>query len=853
MPYKQFNLGEFINGLKENKPFICILLFLSYITGLTAFYHYNTLVVANCFTGFILILLFAVIFGRENLKSISPFFILFLYLLFVFGYLNAKFNYVSYDDFSNIEFMKNIKVEGTVKNIPNCSKSKKLCKFSLKADKAFLNNREYEIHNSLILVSMKTNDGVLDIKSGDKISAKGTISTPLCATNPSQFDYQKFLQNKGILKTFYITDFDYKIISSPDIKNIKYKNSIKEKFEYFNIVFTRFMNDLRDGVILKHSKYIKSPELEILGGIVFGDDAVNPPDTVKESFRNSGLLHLLAASGLNVALILSMWLCIVHFINIPYKLKIISGIFIIFLYAVMTGFPPSITRASVMFVLMLFGKLMYREANGISLIFAAGLLILFFKPEFLNDVGFQLSFLVTLGLIICIPVINHLLSKRERKFIRKIKKFNKLIKSFLLAFSPLSVICIVLVPLIAQLWAAPLTGYYFNTFSPYSVFANIAVVPFIGMVSFLGFISTAFCFIPFVSDIFLPVPDFILNYAIKIILNISNFFSLLPFSTIKISAPNPFMILTFYILIILFFLSLKFLFKRKILNYSFLFVLLIFSVQFINFEDKKTEIIFFDVKNGDNCLVKTVNNKYLMIDTGKTLSPSVSSAKTITLEYLYDKNIKTLDYLIVTHFDSDHSGGLIDILENIKVKNLIIPNPVCNSKNSCRIKKYIEENNIKYITPFSKQRFIIDNDTEIVNYVPNTNNLRSKNDFSTVTFLKTGGFKALFTADAGIKAYYSIEKFMPHNINILKSAHHGAKNTVNDRMLKKLNPEYSIISTGKNSYGHPDIETIQKLKSYSTVLSTKEKGAIKFEIKENKVKPFSYNGKKKKFEEIKKE
>ena len=76
---------------------------------------------------------------------------------------------------------------------------------------------------------------------------------------------------------------------------------------------------------MTHSKYLQSPNLEILGGIIFGDDAVAPPDYIKKSFINSGLLHILAASGMNVAFIYLFWFYILRFLRIPYRPRVLSG------------------------------------------------------------------------------------------------------------------------------------------------------------------------------------------------------------------------------------------------------------------------------------------------------------------------------------------------------------------------------------------------------------------------------------------------------------------------------------------------------------------------------------------------
>ncbi len=844
------NRLEFLIALKENKTFLCILFFISFACGLFAFYSVETLLIAGIFTFIILLFSFYFMFHKEYSKIFSSVFFLIFYLVFVMGFLIAKHSSVEQDDFSKINYMKNVEITGRIDGLAKFISSSSSVKFPLKVHSATINGKHYDVGASTILVTVRDKNNTLGskLKFQDEYKFKGTVSTPFKAQNPSQFDYNSFLKRKGILKTFYTDNYNSSFISSYELSDVKNEKSFLSTVGLFNNYLMRKMHDLRDYVIEKHSKYIKSPKLEVLGGVVFGDDAVIPPDEVKGSFINSGLLHLLAASGLNVALILSIWFCLIYFLNLPYRIKILSGIFVVFFYAMMTGFPPSVVRASVMLELILFGKLIYRETNGVSLIFAAGFLILLFKPEFIMDVGFQLSFLVTLGLIVCTPSVNYLLNNKEKEFLEKIKKYPPYTKPLLLVFSPASFACCLFIPVIAQLWAAPLQAYYFNTFSVYSVFANIAVVPFIGVVSFLGFISTTFCLIPKVSDFIIPMFDYVLNFAITIVLNISNFFSGLPNSIVRVPSPSVFSIIVFYLFVISFFIALKFSFKNKNLNNLFKVVFLVLVLSFIKIPSKYDRVTFFSVGNADNCLIETKSGKNILIDTGRTIYNSSSSAKTVTLEYLYDKNIRNLDTLIVTHFDSDHSGGLIDILENVYVAKLIMPNPECTSNVSCNIKNYLEKNKIKYSLPKSGEKIQIDKNVSLVNFVPNSLGLNSRNETSIVTLVNFENYKFLFMADAGIDSYNSIKELIP-NINVLKSAHHGARGTVDDKMLAKLTPDYAILSTGKNPYGHPSRETVELLKKYSKVLSTEELGAIKFEVGD-KMKVYNFDMEEKKFKKI---
>ena len=110
---------------------------------------------------------------------------------------------------------------------------------------------------------------------------------------------------------------------------------------------------------------------------VFGNETINPDEKIKEDFKNSGLLHLLAASGLNVALIFGIWWWIAMLFRIPYNFSIFLGAVFVILYTFMTGFPPSILRASCMLLFVLFGKLIDRNVNPVALVFFVGFLIVF--------------------------------------------------------------------------------------------------------------------------------------------------------------------------------------------------------------------------------------------------------------------------------------------------------------------------------------------------------------------------------------------------------------------------------------------------------------------------------------------
>ena len=147
----------------------------------------------------------------------------------------------------------------------------------------------------------------------------------------------------------------------------------------FRWIFLQFLNTQKEIILKKHSKYIKSPNIEIIGGIVLGDEAVKPPEEVKTSFIHSGLYHMLAASGMNVALIFGISFFILRKLRVNYAISIVIGMFLVLIYSCMTGFPPSLVRATIMLEFVLLGKLINRKANTFALLFLAGLILLLYN------------------------------------------------------------------------------------------------------------------------------------------------------------------------------------------------------------------------------------------------------------------------------------------------------------------------------------------------------------------------------------------------------------------------------------------------------------------------------------------
>lgn len=801
--------------MEENvaKKEICInpiiLLSVAYIVGVVSFLTETVLPISIIFFIFVILL---------TLKKLLPYkLILVCYTVFALAILNCNFKIKNYDDLSKF-IPKEATLTGVVATIPASNNPSKT-KFYLNVDTINFDNEKVENLKAKTIVTLYANEeSYSKIKIGDKIRITGKLRNPMTAKNPSQFDYSKYLKYHNTFSTFYALNGNFEVVSTP--KTLFGK-------------FLQKLNDKRTQILMHHSKYMKPDNLEVLGGIVFGDDAINPPDHIKNSFINSGLLHILAASGMNVSIIFGIWFFIGIRLRLNYRLNILVGAVLVVFYTLMTGMGPSVLRAAMMIEFVLLGKLLNRSADSIALVFLVAFLMLVYNPAMICDVGFQLSFVVTFALMyFCPPILENV----KDKFL-----------NFLYGA--------ILIPFVAQLWASPIQMFYFNTYATYSVVANFLIVPFIMIISFLGFLSSILAMVPIdlFAEFVCKMSSIVLNPVVTILISISNFFSNLPHSLLTTIHPNICQIFLYYFSILLLGFSLrnKFL-QKKIL--VFVFILLVFlGTTFIKLPNNNCEIIVFDVGNADSFLIKSPQNKYIMIDTAHgLLDGSVSNfsqADAIMNKYLKDNGIKELEILLLTHFDADHSGGAVDIIKSNRVKRVILNPEEDDSKTSKALFDYLKSNKIKTQNPQNNKIIFEEGDFVLKTFKPNFILNANDNENSTIVLLSYGDFDMLFMADGSVRSFDKVKSDLNiSKIEVLKSGHHGANYTINKSMINILRPDAVIISTGINTYGHPHKETLKTiLQNGSKIYRTDLDNAIKISASKDKYRIYKYNSQKRSF------
>ncbi|MBR6504936.1 MAG: MBL fold metallo-hydrolase [Clostridia bacterium] len=204
--------------------------------------------------------------------------------------------------------------------------------------------------------------------------------------------------------------------------------------------------------------------------------------------------------------------------------------------------------------------------------------------------------------------------------------------------------------------------------------------------------------------------------------------------------------------------------------------------------------------NGDGILIITKKNKKILVDGGgEDQEEGYSIGENVLLPYLLDRGIMCLDYIVLSHLDSDHCLGALYVMENIKVKNLIISKQGEESENYNRLLNMVQKKNINLIEVKRGDRVYFDKSTYVDILWPNTNQIEENilNNNSIVMKLSYTNFKMLFTGDIEEEAEKEIvDLYKNTNIleaNVLKVAHHGSKTSSSEIFLKLVNPKIALI------------------------------------------------------------
>lgn len=733
---------------------------------------------------------------------------------------------------------------------------------SIKEEKTYTNkyiikilesNSNYNMKNIKLIVYTSKD---MEFFPGDIIYIKGDISAPDSKRNYGGFDYNNYLKQLKI----------FGIINAEECEKITVKKDIYS-----------FLENVRYKLLIKLEILYNDENSEFLKGLLFGkNDSLS--DEIKESFKRSSLSHVLAISGMHVSYVIIGINLILNKCIRNKKIKNNFLIFCIIFFSFITGNSVSGIRACIMGIMNILANNFERKNNFyISLIYSFFIIILF-NPYNIYNVGLWLSYMGSLG-IVCFSLF-------FKKYIYKKINFNKNNKTVLKILKEYFVENLV-VTVSAQILIFPIMVYVFNTFSILFFVSNILVSIFIGPILILGYISLILYFLNFP---FLKIIVDIEELLIMIVIEISKNCSKLPFSQINVITPKFIWILLYYgiVLFLIYFSYIKkfyliklciskhffkkeflklkdiiclkmlqifqkicginketnkFFIKRKILI---LFIIIAICFSEINCKNCfNFEINFVNVGQGDCTYIKTPFGKNIIIDGGEGNTKEYDYGENVVLPYLLDRGIKKIDYVIISHADSDHIGGVFSILENIKVDKILIGIQPKISEHYSNLLALSKNKNIDLIYLKAGDILKIEKEIYLKTLWPKDDIFVEENELnnnSLVFKLCYKNFSVLFTGDIEEIAEKDLLKLYEHNLEILnatvlKVAHHGSKTSSSISFLKNINPKIALIGVGKNNkFGHPSESVIEKLQENNVqIYRTDKNGEINIKFTFNTI------------------
>lgn len=515
--------------------------------------------------------------------------------------------------------------------------------------------------------------------------------------------------------------------------------------------------------------------------------------------EESGLMHLTAVSGLHCGFLLAL-LGVLVFKN-PY-LKVCIGYPTLLFYMVMVGCTPSVVRACIMAAFPLVAPLFEREDDPPTSLAASAMVILLANPFAVMSISFQLSFAAVTGILLFTPTLcAYMISLKrwKRRYARRLWT---------------GAAALVSANLGALFLTIPISAYYFRTISLVAPLSNLLVLPVISVLFGAALMVTALCMIsPMFSSFALPV-----SVLVKYVLRVAGFTAKIPNHAVSFSGALTAMWLVFvYGLLFLCLVSKDG--KRKYAVAVVLSLMTLMIVRAIPRELVKSDaltIVSVDVGQGAATLLHS-RGVTTLVDCGSHYSQRGSGASVSDAMDTYGWD--TIDYLVLTHYHRDHAGGLYELLARTTVEMLILPweTEEETSDLSREVLRLAERYGIAVEYIYDDIMTLAMGKAMLTIYPQLTHG--KVNEEGLTVLCSVNEFDVLLNGDMGMATEeLLLETYELPDIEVLFVAHHGSKYSTSYRFLREILPEVGIISVGENNYGHPAMETMERMAYYGAEL-----------------------------------
>jgi competence protein ComEC len=661
---------------------------------------------------------------------------------------------------------------------------------------------------------------------GDNLRVSGKMFEPRGFNNPSGFDYAAYLAQSGIYRTVSVKDGD-------QIGIISHGRGI-----------FRTIQDWRERIRQAFLASTSGPGSAILQAMVLGEEG-GLTDEIRDRFLAAGVTHIISISGSHLGMVAILCFGLVrallrlmperHYLLLtmhadPKKIAAWITFPLVVFYTLLAGGQVATVRSLMMITAGLAALLLERENALMHSLATAALLILVTSPQALFDISFQLSFISVLSIGYVVLLWNDL-SFHPSDMLQKLWH---------------SAALLIIISLSTCLATGPLVTHYFNQMSLAGIISNMVVVPFAGMVIvplglFSGILSLFTHHLPLAG-----LNQFLADTFISTV----TFFSQLPVAEFHPPSPGVLWLL-FYALLMtslsglirsrLLYLFNPLKYSSRVSKVSLITIALAGTFLCIAparafFPRQDAEVSFPDVGQGDCSLIQLPAGKNILIDGGGTYDDRFDIGRRVLAPYLWDKGIRRLDLVILSHPHPDHMNGLRFILEKFDVAEVWTHGQDAGLPGYDKFNRVIAEKSISRKFVSAGHSPILLGGAELRVLHPSQDFLSherqayaAENDRSLVVHIAFHDRVFLFTGDIGTKA----EKELLRNrknwkCDLLKVPHHGSKSSSSDAFVSATRPTVAVVTVGRdNRYRHPSDEVLARYVNNGTqVYRTDRDGAV---------------------------
>ncbi|MCJ7576042.1 MAG: ComEC/Rec2 family competence protein [Dehalococcoidia bacterium] len=660
---------------------------------------------------------------------------------------------------------------------------------------------------------------------GDALNISGELET---ASEFEGFNYTAYLARQGI----------YSVIYYPAVEILDRGQGVKP---------LQWIYSLRERLADSLARALPEPQGSLAQGVLLGLRG-NIPDSLNSAFSRTGTAHILAISGLNISIVIAMFLSLgALFFGRRRSLYIWLALAFTWLYTLLAGMNPPVIRAAIMGSLFLVAIYLGRQGSAIiALAFAAAVMV-GIQPQLLWSVSFQLSFLAMAGLILFYPYLQTWGRKGVALLFKNSEKIVPTASIITDGFAA---------SLAAILAVAPLIAYNFGIVSLVGLpatFFSLPALPFIivtsALVAFVGLLASL------AAQVLGWLAWLFLSYLVLLVQG----FDALPHASLGVATVSTWHVLGYYAILAGVIASLsrrkqladlssrltsgikravqdipkpRLGFSPKWLVLPLLIVAILVWSAALTMPDDRLHVSFLDVGQGDAILIQTPNGQDILIDGGP--DPQEINLELSEQLPFWDR---TIDLVVCTQPHADHVTGLIDVLQRYRVKRVLDPGVPYDSAIYQEWLRLIEDREIEYSIARSGQEIDLGNGVRIEVLNPPESLWEGTSDDvdnnGVALRLSWGQVSFLFTADIREEAEFElIGQRANLRSTVLKIAHHGSDTSTSQHFLAVVDPEVAVISVGEdNPFGHPSPEVLERLTDRlgeDNVYRTDEDGTIEF-------------------------